>query len=271
MATASNACLTQDQPWLANSTAIDHLTSSLNQLNFPKPYHGQDQIIVGNGQNLPITYLGNASISLPHSTLHLKNVLRVPSIASNLASVHKICHDNKCWCYFDENIISIQALATGKILYQGKSEDDVYPIYPQKVSQISLSSKTCNSATNVFVFNKTLWHLRFGHPSNQALKHLFPNVKVGLNKCTSVDNSCTQYFYGKMHNLPFPKSQFTASTPFELIHSDLWGPIPMNSINGFKYYVLFIDHFTRFTWIYLLKSKSEVFAKFVQFKAMVEN
>ena len=45
----------------------------------------------------------------------------------------------------------------------------------------------------------------------------------------------------------------------------------MCSINVFKYYVLFIDHYTRFTWIYLLKSKSEVFTKFVQFKPMIEN
>ena len=152
-----------------------------------------------------------------------------------------------------------------------KSEDGVYPIHPQKASQISLSSKACNSVTSSFVFNKTLWHLRLGHPSDQALKHLFPNVKVGLDKYTVVDNSCAHCLYGKMHNLPFPKSQFTTSSPFELIHFDLWGPTPINLINGFKYYVLFIDHFTRFTWIYLLKSKSEVFTKFVQFKALVEN
>ena len=46
---------------------------------------------------------------------------------------------------------------------------------------------------------------------------------------------------------------------------------PITSVNGFKYYVLFIDHFTRFTWIYLLQSKSEVFDKFVHFKNLVEN
>jgi len=113
--------------------------------------------------------------------------------------------------------------------------------------------------------------LRLGHPFDQVLKQLFPNVRVDFNKCTFVDNSCTHCLYGKMHNLPFPKSQFTAFTPFELVHSDLWGPAPMNSIYGFKYDVLFIDHFTSFTWIYLLKSKSEVFTKFVQFKAMIEN
>lgn len=46
---------------------------------------------------------------------------------------------------------------------------------------------------------------------------------------------------------------------------------PITSVNGFKYYVLFIDRFTRFTWIYLLQSKSEVLDKFVHFKNLVEN
>ena len=74
-----------------------------------------------------------------------------------------------------------------------------------------------------------------------------------------------------MHNLSFPNSQFTASSPFELAHSNLWGPTPVNSINEFKYYIFFVDHYTRFTWLYLLKSKLDVFTKFVQFNAMVEN
>ena len=82
---------------------------------------------MGNGQNLPITHIGNSLIPSTTSTLQLRNVLRVPSIASNLASVHKICHDNNCQCYFDEHTLSIQALATGKILYKGRSEDGVYP------------------------------------------------------------------------------------------------------------------------------------------------
>ena len=132
---------------------------------------------MGNRQNLPITHLGNASLSLPQSTLRLNNVLRVLTIASNLALVHEIYHDNNCWCYFYENIISIQALAIGKTLYQGRSEYGVYPIYPHKARQLSLSSKACNSVSSSTVFNKTLWHLRLGHPSDQALKHLFPGVK----------------------------------------------------------------------------------------------
>ena len=42
MTIASNACLTQDQPWLADSATTDHVTSSLSHLSFPNPYQGQD-------------------------------------------------------------------------------------------------------------------------------------------------------------------------------------------------------------------------------------
>ena len=100
MATTSNACLAQEQPWLADSATTDHV--NLNQLSFPQPYGGQDHLTVGNGQNLPITHIGNSLIPSSSSTLQLHNVLRVPSIASNLASVHKICQNNNCWCYFDK-------------------------------------------------------------------------------------------------------------------------------------------------------------------------
>ena len=112
--------------------------------------------------------------------------------------------------------------------------------------------------------------MRLGHPHDQVLHVLFSKFKYVSNKCTNFDYSCTDCLYGKMHKLHFPKSQFTASSPFKLSHSYLWGPTPVTSMNGFKYYVLFIDHFTRFTWLYLPQSKSEVFDKFVHFKNLIE-
>jgi transposase InsO family protein len=49
------------------------------------------------------------------------------------------------------------------------------------------------------------------------------------------------------------------------------GPIPSSSISGYVYYVSFIDDSSRKTWVYLLKSKDEVFSKFKEFKALIEN
>ena len=139
MATASNACIAQDQPLLANSAATNHVIASLNHLNFPKPYTTQDHLTIGNEQTLPITHIGTTLSPSSFSNLQLNNVLRVPSIASNLAFAHKLCHDNNWQCYFDENILPIQALAMEKILYQGKSKGGVYPIYPHQASKLYLS------------------------------------------------------------------------------------------------------------------------------------
>jgi transposase InsO family protein len=57
----------------------------------------------------------------------------------------------------------------------------------------------------------------------------------------------------------------------ELIHSDVCGPMPSSSISGYVYYVSFIDDYSRKTWIYFLKTKDEVFSKFKEFKALIEN
>ena len=74
-----------------------------------------------------------------------------------------------------------------------------------------------------------------------------------------------------MHKLLFANYKFVAHSPFELVHTDLWDPAPLDSINGFKYYVIFVNHFTRFIWLYLLVNKFEVYSKFLMFKAMVKN
>ena len=44
-----------------------------------------------------------------------------------------------------------------------------------------------------------------------------------------------------------------------------------SSLRGYVYYVSFIDDFSRKTWIYFLKKKDEVFSKFKEFKALIEN
>jgi transposase InsO family protein len=83
-----------------------------------------------------------------------------------------------------------------------------------------------------------------------------------------VCNGCAQ---GKNIKNPFPKRDSKAEGVLEIIHSDVCGPMPSSSISGYVYYVSFIDDYSRKTWVYLLKSKDEVFSKFKEFKALIEN
>ena len=57
--------------------------------------------------------------------------------------------------------------------------------------------------------------------------------------------------------------------PLELVFSDVWGPA-QTSVSGHNYYVSFIDAYSRFTWLYLLKRKSDVFDIFLHFQLHVE-
>jgi hypothetical protein len=83
-------------------------------------------------------------------------------------------------------------------------------------------------------------------------------------------NNCDVCRFAKHTRLPFSLSQTKTETYFELVHSDVRGLAPVDSYDGYRYFVLFIDDFFRTTWIYLLKTKSEVFLCFTNFFHMVQ-
>ncbi|KAI0524563.1 hypothetical protein KFK09_003940 [Dendrobium nobile] len=75
----------------------------------------------------------------------------------------------------------------------------------------------------------------------------------------------------KSHKLPFQNIIQHASAPFMLIHTDVWGPAPVSSLNNSRYYMIFIDDHTRFGWLYLMNTKSEILTKFQQFASLIQN
>ena len=98
---------------------------------------------------------------------------------------------------------------------------------------------------------------------------MFPSLQCNGSLTNSVKTHCIHCLVGKMHQLPFPVSNKSVSSPFALIHADLWGPAPIMSYTGFRYYLVLVDEFTKFTWTYLLKHKLDTFKVFTQFQAMV--
>lgn len=61
----------------------------------------------------------------------------------------------------------------------------------------------------------------------------------------------------------------TTTRAFQLIHSDIWGPAYLSSSQGYKYYLSFVDDYTRYTWLYPLTLKSEAAKSVKHFIAMV--
>jgi hypothetical protein len=83
-----------DTNWYTHTGATDHITGALNKLTTHDKYQGRDRVHTADDNGMKINHIGRSILHTPNSSLHLKNILHVPSASKNLLSVHKITLDN---------------------------------------------------------------------------------------------------------------------------------------------------------------------------------
>ena len=82
---------------------------------------------------------------------------------------------------------------------------------------------------------------------------------------------CEPCLEGKMTMRPFKAKGYRAKEVLNLVHTDLCGPMSTSVRGGYEYFITFIDDYSRYGYIYLMRHKSEAFDKFKEYKAEVEN
>lgn len=115
-----------------------------------------------------------------------------------------------------------------------------------------------------------LWHMRLGHSHpDSVIKFLHVHKNLSLSrKDFSPCDSCAM---GKLSQSPATSPFYRAPGVLHLIHSDILGPIHPPTSSGAKYILTFVNDYTRYNTIYLLKCKSEAFEKFKNYKSLMEN
>ena len=81
---------------------------------------------------------------------------------------------------------------------------------------------------------------------------------------------CESCLEGKMTKRHFKAKENRATVQFELVHTDVYGPMTIQAKGGYEYFITFTDDYSRYGYIYLMRHKSEAFGKFQEFKAKVE-
>ncbi|CAN0886875.1 Retrovirus-related Pol polyprotein from transposon TNT 1-94 [Linum grandiflorum] len=116
-----------------------------------------------------------------------------------------------------------------------------------------------------------LWHCRLGHPHKARLLTMFRQniLPAKLSSQFVPPSQCVSCIEAKTSQSSFSSSETVYEAPFDLVHTDLWGPSPVTSRMGFRYFALFIDHATRYTWIYFLRQKSELISYAKEFVQMI--
>lgn len=130
--------------------------------------------------------------------------------------------------------------------------------------------KGANSLEMKLLVEKTmLWHQRLSHISEKCLRALKNKSLVeGLDDCNLEFNFCK--VHGKQNCVSFYSSSHKSYGILDYIHLDVFGPVNVPLLRKFVCFVSFIDDYSR-TFFYFLTSKSELFNRFKEFKALLEN
>ena len=150
-----------------------------------------------------------------------------------------------------------------KTLLRGRCEGGLYPI---KSSSLRLSGN--KEALGAVKPSASLWHHRLGHAVAPVIQQILSHHKLSFIRDVNNKHICDVCQQGKSHQQPYPRSTSMSTSPLDLVFSNVWGPAPA-SVGRFYYYVSFIDDYSKFTQIYLLKHKSEFFSVFVISKTLL--
>jgi hypothetical protein len=123
------------------------------------------------------------------------------------------------------------------------------------------------------VYESFLWHRRLVHLIfDNLIKSNGKKTIRDLLKVIKPSNSiCKHGQIEKKTRVRFKTKEDSTTKEIEIIHADLCGPTRTKSTYGEQYFMLIFDDYTRLTWVFFLKEKSEAFEKFKIYKALVEN
>lgn len=219
---------------IVDSGATDNMFTSDKLLTNFQSVNAYPHVVVANGLQIPTNGSGRTQIFSKEI-----DVTVVPELKANLLSVSKCTNQWDCNVIFTPQKVVFQDRVSGMTIGEGRLIDGLYVIRPE----LSVLMATRTNASSA-----ALWHQRLGHPSDRIL-HCFDLSLIHDTK------NCDSCQFAKLHRLPFPEHSNRYNKLFELVHSDTWDSAPIDSKEGFKYFITFIDDKSRTTWLYLLKSK----------------
>ena len=289
--------------WFLDSGATNHICC--NRASFASYEDFNVDVFFGDDSNTKANGKGSMQLYTVQGSLELLDTLFVPTFSANLLSIQQlqtIGYDIRFpGSLSHATIVNSQ----GELIAEGLLEKNtnLYRLETverqpnvrrnKKLKARALSTALTTKDTRV---SYELWHRRLGHLNKTDIYNLADGLANGIriaNRAVDVDNDVnpgnevnTQDTHDT-HDTPtvchtcmeakqvkaINKGKVQRPTErLERVHSDVKGPFPEPTFDGYRYFILYIDDLTRMTWIYLLKTTnhSEVLTNFKELKAHLE-
>ena len=253
--------------WIVDSGATSHMCNDRSMFMDLKQAETDEKVVLGDGNSLKVAGEGTIDMDMLLDDgvtrgCALNRVLYVPELAYNLVSVSRAAESGKT-VHFDDSGCEFRD-QHGEVIALGARQGSLYYLKFARKSQANLAQSE----------NKErLWHRRFGHLNEQSMQKL---VRRKLVNHLDYDTSgkigvCEACIGGKQCKNSFKPSETATSMPLELVHSDVCGKMGQKSIGGAEYFLTLLDDKTHYAWVYPLKTKDQVFERFKEWQAEVEN
>lgn len=260
LSTASSS--TDKNMWCLDSGCSSHMCGDKTMFSALTPENGTLKL-ASNKYTSKIEGKGKVTVSQEKVDYNFKDTLFVPDVSVNLLSVGKIADRGHKVIFEKDKAYIVEK--SGEVSLTAQRRDGLYYFEFEKkeVSNYTRKSNDCDLME---------WHRKLGHINERDLKKMAQdNLMYGLRPTDEKLEACETCIKGKLSRLPFTRHDGLYTTEkLEIIHSDVCGPFECETLAGSRYYVTFIDDFTRYCHVYFIKKKSDVFNTFKQYKSEVE-
>jgi hypothetical protein len=253
--------------WLLDSGCTDHIINTDEHYDACETLNTPVKVRIGDGTLLEATKVGNITAYFPvygnNSQITLKNVFFVREMKANLLSYSKIT---------DQNTITSKGYLTKiynanrELIAIAKKENHLYRM------KCFVNKEIRNNMTSKLTAKEKL-HRIFGHVNFNCLNIMCKEELLdGLPKQLETEYlKCKICLENKMHNLPFKNDRRGAQEILEIVHSDVNGPHRTTGNNGEKYFVSFIDDYSKLAKVYCIQTKDQVKDCFETYVNEVQN
>jgi hypothetical protein len=262
ISTLSGMVPINENTWLIDSGASRHMIGIRNHISHFVEKETHLHVVLGDDARYNVRGVGSSTFQLDLEMQLKLKVLYVPGMKINLVSISALEDKGYKITFLEGRVLAWHKdshINSSKVI--GVRENNLY----------KLTIKPAQDLSHDTIILSELWHRGLAHLHYRALLALRKMV-TGLPEIQiHHEGVCKGCALGKNVKGSFPSSDNRSKEILDLIHSYVCGPMTVASLNGYLFYVLFIDDHSKKTWIYFLKNKDGVLAKFQEFKAQVEN
>uniref|UniRef100_A0A2N9FY74 Integrase catalytic domain-containing protein n=1 Tax=Fagus sylvatica TaxID=28930 RepID=A0A2N9FY74_FAGSY len=254
----------REDVWFLDSGCSNHMCANKEWFS-DLDEEFRESVKLGNNSKMAVLGKGNIRLQIAGVTQVITDVFYIPELKNNLLSIGQL-QERGVALLIQHGVCRVYHPKKGLIMQTAMSANRMFIL----LARILPKAPTCFQT--ILEDNTHLWHCRYGHLSFKGLRTLqYKQMVKGLPQLKAPSKICTDCMVGKQHRDAIPKrSLWRASQRLQLVHADICGPIKPVSNSKKRYFISFIDDYSRKVWIYFLAEKSEAFTIFKNYKNLVE-